>query len=397
MIKKMINKPLIRGLIDSLPENNKFVQFARIVAKATLFRRRIIRKTMVLFEGVEDAVLTRLTTVGNDRGEILVETLFSAVSPGTERAIYLDEPNFHQERPYVPGYSGCGRVKAVGGKIAGFRKGDLVAGNLKHSSLNIVTPAAIEPLPAGVEPVEASFVTLGVIALAGVRAAEIKSGQQVIVMGQGILGQIVNQLAKEEGAGEVIAVACTDSKKELSLQSGADSFIALDDYAGGREETELLPYTGPVGAELRLGPHAREDTEVLPYRGSRPGGIQADVVIDVTGSPPALETALRMIKPRGTVVLLGSSPGYGEPGEWAKLLFDKKAVIQGAHIRNLEAEGRSYKDEAKEFLHFLRDNKIRLNHLITDKYRPAEAPEIYRRLAAGDKSMVGVVIDWRGM
>ena len=74
----------------------------------------------------------------------------------------------------------------------------------------------------------------------------------------------------------------------------------------------------------------------------------------------------------------------------------KQIEVCGAHVRNLEDEGLTYKDEARRFLQLLADKKLKMDHLITDIYDPEKAPEIYQRLAKGDRDMVGVVIDWEG-
>ena len=93
--------------------------------------------------------------------------------------------------------------------------------------------------------------------------------------------------------------------------------------------------------------------------------------------------------------MLGSISGYSHKSNWPAKVVEKQIEVRGAHVRNLEAEGLTYKKEAERFLQLLADKQIHLDHLITDKYQPDKAPELYQRLAAGDKNMVGVVMDWR--
>lgn len=360
MIESLVNKLMVRDFIDSFPEHNRFIRFARVIAKALLFRKRIIKGRRIIFEGVEDAVCRTFIDVGAGRGEVLIETIFTAISPGTERGYYLDLANFHQERPHLSGYSGMGRIRAIGKKVNGFKKGEMVAGIFKHSSLNVVNYEEVVRVPKGVDYVYASFITLGVIALTGIRAAGIENGQKIIVMGQGILGQLVDQMTRLEGASNVIAIALTESKKNMSLQSGVDEFIALNQYQ------------------------------------DKMSSIAADVIIDVTGSLKGFENSLEIVKPGGRVVMLGSIPGYSHEGTWAEKVVTKQIEVCGAHVRNLEDEGLTYKDEARRFLQLLADKKLKMDHLITDIYDPEKAPEIYQRLAKGDRDMVGVVIDWEG-
>ncbi len=359
MTKQILDHPLIREFIDSLPPDNNWVTLARVAAKSLLFRRRPYRGFRAVFPGVEDVILEPEYWLGPGPEEVLAVTEFSAVSPGTEKGYYLDQPNFQQPRPYVPGYSGCGRVRAAGRSAAGFRRGDRVAGVFKHSSLNICLPGSLAPVPDSVSSRDAALVTLGVIARAGVRAAGISPGVSVGVLGQGILGQMADQMAWVAGAGRVTALALGDSKRKLAEKSGADEFIALQSA------------TRPLSS------------------------LNFDVVIDVTGSLKGFESALEMVRPGGRVVMLGSIPKYAEKSDWARVAVEKGVEVRGAHVRNLDEEGLSYRDEADCFLKLLAEKKVELGHLVTDTLKPESAPGIYRRLAAGDRGMVGVVIDWQ--
>ena len=73
----------------------------------------------------------------------------------------------------------------------------------------------------------------------------------------------------------------------------------------------------------------------------------------------------------------------------------KGIEVKGAHVQNLKEEGLGYREEATRFLKLLAEKKVRLDHLITDVYKPENAPEIYGRLANADRDMVGIVIDWQ--
>ncbi len=357
--RALMENTWLRKLSDALPANNRFVQFGRAFFKALFLRKTLAVKRRISFEGIEDAIFDWDFCLGPSPDEILVRSLITAVSPGTEKGYFQDLPNFHQTRPYLPGYSGCGQVRSAGKNVADLKKKDLVAGILKHSSLNVIDNASAVSVPPEVKPQDAAFVTLGVIALCGVRAAGNVEGSKVVVAGQGIIGQLVNQLARAGGAGKIIAIALGPSKREMAEKSGVDEFIAL------KGRTELL------------------------------NAIAADVVIDSTGSFKGFENSLEMVKPGGRVVMLGSIPDYSEDSDWARLVVEKGIEVRGAHVRNLEAEGLTYRGEAKRFLELLAERKVKVDHLVTDVYKPEDAPEIYRRLASGDRNMAGVVIEWR--
>lgn len=346
-------------LVNRLPADRSWVKLLKAAAKSVLTRRRVIKGRHVVFEGIEDAVLKTFYSPGPGMGEVMVKTVYSAVSPGTERGYYLNEPNFFQPRPCYPGYSGCGIVKKAAGKSAGFQKGDIVSGILKHSGLNINGVDSVVRLPKGVGKQEAAFVTLGVIALCGVRAVGRINGKTIGVLGQGILGQMINQMVRFAGASRIVAIALSDHKKSMAVKSGVDDFLALDNENRVRSDNAF------------------------------------DVVIDCAGSLRGFETALEMVRPKGRVVMLGSIPEYTKKSDWAGLVVEKGIEVRGAHIANLKAAGLTYRQEATRFLNSLAGKKLKLDHLITDVYKPEDSPEIYRRLARGDRDMVGVLIDWQ--
>ncbi len=358
-MENLFNRPLIRKAIDSLPEHNPWIKKLRVGAKALLFRRRIIPEKRILFAGVEDAIYERILIIGPGRDEVAVTSSYTAVSPGTEKGYYLDLPNFFQKRPYVPGYSGCGWIRSRGKAVSSFKKGDLVAGILKHSNVNILAAGEVVPVPEGLNPLYAAFVTLGVIALTGLRSASIEKGDKVAIMGQGILGQLLNQLVRLTEVQSICAVARSQSKKEMALKSGVDEFISSSDQS------------------LAL------------------KSVQANVVIDSTGNLEGFEDALKIVIPGGRVVMLGSIPEYARDSNWAKTVVDKCIEVRGAHVRNLEEEGLSYRSEAARFLNLLAEKKIKMDHLISDIYKPEDAPGIYRRFGADSRDMVGVAIEWR--
>ena len=95
-----------------------------------------------------------------------------AVSPGTERAQYLQLPSAGVHFPYRPGYSGAGEVVAVGSGVTHLRLGDRVAvRGAPHASVVTVPESAAALVPPGVDLASAAFIQLGVIASQGVACA----------------------------------------------------------------------------------------------------------------------------------------------------------------------------------------------------------------------------------
>lgn len=105
---------------------------------------------------------------------------------------------------YTPlGYSLCGVVEQVGAGIDDVSVGDVVAcaGNehALHAEVNWVPKNLYSRVPDGLEPRHAAFGTVGSIALQGVRRGEPQLGEVALVIGLGLIGQLVVQLLAASG------------------------------------------------------------------------------------------------------------------------------------------------------------------------------------------------------
>ena len=148
------------------------------------------------------------------------------------------------DTPIPLGYSCAGRVIHVGDKVSGYALGDRVAcggaGYASHSEINYVPKNLCVKIPYGVDDLDASFVTVGAIALQGVRQAEPTLGERVAVIGLGLIGQLTVQLLKANGC-KVLGTDLDPEKLALASKLGADAvcnssdlLAAADVFSGGR-------------------------------------------------------------------------------------------------------------------------------------------------------------------
>ncbi|WP_405934314.1 bi-domain-containing oxidoreductase [Streptomyces longwoodensis] len=126
---------------------------------------------------------------------------------------------------YTPlGYSLCGVVEQVGAGIDDVKVGDVVAcaGNehALHAELNWVPKNLYTPVPDGLAPRHAAFGTVGSIALQGVRQGESHLGEVALVIGLGLIGQLVVQLLAASGV-RVVGADPDPARCELAEQLGA--------------------------------------------------------------------------------------------------------------------------------------------------------------------------------
>jgi predicted dehydrogenase/threonine dehydrogenase-like Zn-dependent dehydrogenase len=180
---------------------------------------------------------------------LIVETLYSAVSAGTERSLtsfggknlvskVLERPDQAKKvmdkiatdgfltavdaafnklgEPMPMGYSAVGKVISCGRGVTDIQPGDLVAmaGQAYHAEVNRVNRNLVAKLPAGFSDIrQAAFCALGGIALEGIHQAQVMPGETVAVIGMGLVGQIVARILDAYGC-DVIGFDVADRSRE---------------------------------------------------------------------------------------------------------------------------------------------------------------------------------------
>ena len=157
--------------------------------------------------------------------EVLVETEYTVVSGGTERANIMGMPNAGGMKfPKSVGYCGIGRVIQAGPAVKNIAVGDRVlVYHGKHMKYNIrpeeeVTKVEDDTIPS----LEAALVIIASMGLGGVRKLELELGESAMVMGLGLLGIFALQFCRLSGAYPVIAADLNPARRELALKLGAD-------------------------------------------------------------------------------------------------------------------------------------------------------------------------------
>lgn len=130
------------------------------------------------------------------------------------------------DQPMALGYSSAGTIEALGKNMHGFKVGQRVAcagfGYASHAEYNVVPRNLLTPLPENVNFESAAFTTLGAIALQGFRLAEPQLGENVAVIGLGLLGLLTIQLASAAGC-NVLGVDLDPKRIKIASSLGLDA------------------------------------------------------------------------------------------------------------------------------------------------------------------------------
>ncbi|WP_285564144.1 bi-domain-containing oxidoreductase [Streptomyces sp. RTGN2] len=280
---------------------------------------------------------------------------------------------------YTPlGYSLCGVVEQVGAGIEDVAVGDLVAcaGNehALHAELNWVPKNLYAPVPDGLAPRHAAFGTVGSIALQGVRRGEPQLGEVALVIGLGLIGQLVVQLLTASGV-RVVGADPDPERCELAAGLGA---VACGDPASAAVETAVAELTDGHGVD-----------QVYLAAGG--------------GSNQPVELAARLSRDRGRVVDIGKCrldlPWNAYYEKELDVRFSR-SYGPGRYDPEYELEGRDYpigyvrwteRRNLACFLDLLARGRVDVEPLVSHVAAFDEAVETYQRLKDGGLKAVAVL------
>ena len=302
--------------------------------------------------------------------EVLVATECTLISPGTERAFLLGLPNARGRYPSRPGYSNIGKVIAVGKHVTECEIGERVASTQGHTSHFVTSPNRLLKVASPDVPAEeAVFFNLGAIALQGVRKAQIELGEATLVLGQGLIGLLALQLSQMSGALPVIAADLTDCRRDISKS---------------------------IGADCTLNP---EDANFAEQLGDATKGKGPTVVIEATGHPEAISTALDVAGWGARVVLLASTRGETPNVNFYRDVHKKGLILYGAHnsIRPRQESSPNFwtlEEDSLLMLSLIAQKRFTVTPLISHRVAGHEAPKAYQLLMAWNPNLLGVVLQW---
>ncbi|KIZ15909.1 bi-domain-containing oxidoreductase [Streptomyces natalensis] len=280
---------------------------------------------------------------------------------------------------YTPlGYSLCGVVEQVGTGIDEVKVGDLVAcaGNehALHAELNWVPKNLYARVPDGLAPRHAAFGTVGSIAMQGVRRGEPQLGDVALVIGLGLIGQLVVQLLAASGV-RVVGADPDPARCELAERLGA---AACGDPASAAVEAAVAELTDGHGVD-----------QVYLAAGG--------------GSNQPVELAARLCRDRGRVVDIGKCrldlPWNAYYEKELDVRFSR-SYGPGRYDPSYELEGRDYpigyvrwteRRNLACFLDLLARGRVDVEPLVSHVADFDDAVETYQRLKDGDLKAVAVL------
>lgn len=345
-----------------------------------------------------------------DRNGLLVRTVRSLISPGTERMLvdfgragWLNKARQQPEKvrqvidkartdgvlqtieavrskldqPLPLGYCNVGVVVDVGSEVRGFAVGDRVVSNQAHAELVAVSRNLCARIPHDVSDDAAAFTVLSAIALQGIRLAAPTLGERFVVTGLGMIGLLAVQLLRANGC-RVLGIDPDPSKAELAKQFGAD-VVALD-----RGEDPLSVAAAFSGGH----------------------GVDGVIITAATRSNEPVAQGARMCRKRGRIVLVGVAGLELDRADF----YQKEISFQvscsygpGRYDPEYEEKGHDYPlgfvrwTEQRNFeavLDMIAGGSLEVAPLITHRYAFDQAPAAYELLSGASEPHLGILLEY---
>lgn len=308
--------------------------------------------------------------------ELICQTLFSAISPGTELAAYCGLPPLRPtSKPYprLLGYMNVAKVVVAGEKARrSFPPGSVVYSHAAHGSVARLTEDRVLAIvPEGLEPRLAAPAYLFRLGWNALKRAAPLPGQDVAVIGLGAIGLATVQMTIASGA------ACT----------------AISAFESARS----------VAQDLGASALTRSEAQSRCLSDASAGGGLSDITITTSNSWDDWQLALGMTRFNGTICVLGF-PGRGLPPPnenplQSGFFYDRQLTVKAAgfgptQARREDQSGDGLKEEMREILLSLNSGTLDSNPLIAQTLSAADGCAIYERLINNRSAPGTFVLDW---
>jgi predicted dehydrogenase len=258
--------------------------------------------------------------------------------------------------PLQLGYSSAGEVVQTGKGVSGFHVGDMVVSNGNHAEYVSVNQNLCVRIPDNTDIKESAFTVLGSIALHGLRLSETSLGSKVVVIGLGIVGQLVCRLAEAQGS-EVIGI----DPDEKRIEGNKNFFTSI-------EKASIQD-------------------------------VDSVIITAATSSNEPIEVATKIARNKAKIVVVGDIPLNISRNEfyYKELeLVVSKSYGPGRYDKQYEVLGKDYPIEYvrwtenrnfEAFIKLLSQGQIHLLDLVSEEVSFDEAPSVYKKFTEETKPL----------
>ena len=284
------------------------------------------------------------------------------------------------EAPSPLGYSSAGEVIAVGEGVHHFKVGDLVAcgGNsASHADIITVPVNLAVKVPEEVNLKEAAFSTIASIAIQGIRQADLRMGENCLIIGMGIIGQITYKILESTGMNP-IGIDVSEQAVEQSKEAGIVNVFNRNQ--NGIDEI-IMQHTDGYGADSIIITAGTSSLDPIEYAGAM-ARKKAKVVI--VGAVPTGFSRMHYYKKELDLKMsMSYGPGRGDINYEEKGVDYPIGYVRWTENRNMQS-----------FVAMLASKSLNISNLISHTFSLDESPKAYDMILAKEESFAGIVIQY---
>ena len=345
-------------------------------------------KQLVVEKNNPEPILWETSIPKPGPGEILIQNHYSVVSTGTEISTIESANKSVSEKmqnssniekglellenegvravwnavfpknilPIQLGYSSCGKIVEIGKDVKNFHIGDMVVSNGSHAEFVVVNQNLCSRIPSETNEKEAAYTVLGSIALHGLRLSETSLGSKVVVVGLGIVGQLVCRLGEAQGS-EVFGI----DPDEMRRRDNQNFYASIDDLPIDEADAVIITAASesnePIEAATKI---ARNKAKIV---------VVGDIPLNISRN----EFYYKELE-----LVVSKSYGPGRYDKQYEVLGNDYPIeyVRWTENRNFEA-----------FLKLLSQKQISIKDLITKEVEFTESPEIYNSFSSEEKPL----------
>ncbi len=309
------------------------------------------------------------------RDGVLARAIVTAISTGTEirgyRRIPVDDEGTMQypgipfpDGPAESGYSMVAEIVEVGADVEGLEVGGRVFLGEGHKEYAAAPASDVLKLPDSIPTEQAAMLNLLGVGHIALRTGEPAPGENIAVVGLGVIGQSAVAWCRAFGS-RTVGIDLDRRRLEIARAMGADAVAS------------------PADAGFRSTIDDAFD------------GEGADMVIEAASTWRAIQTSMDIVRRDGRVVVTATHvdrPDYNPVGH---PYLSQRITLKTAY--GYDDPGRRWdRDRSMRLtVDMLSRSQLAIEPMITHRVPWQQLPDIYRRLDQGDLSILGVVVDWR--
>jgi predicted dehydrogenase/threonine dehydrogenase-like Zn-dependent dehydrogenase len=282
------------------------------------------------------------------------------------------------EAPSPLGYCSAGRIIGVASDVTSFKVGDLVAcGGTNHAEV-VIAPVNLCVKLKSIDLIDQTvFATIGAIAIQGIRQAKISMGENCLIIGMGLIGQLTYKILEASGIFP-IGVDVSDSQIKQAQEAGIK-------HVYNRNSADLEELIGVF---------------------TRGNGCDAVIIAAGSSSLDPVEFAGTIARTKARVVIVGAVPtGFSRSNYYRKELelIMSCSYGPGRYDLNYEQKGIDYpigyvrwteNRNMISFIDLIENNRIDIRPLITHRFKLEQAPEAYDMILNRSEQFTGILIEY---